>query len=234
MIQKLNEYIRTGMSRIKREHVKHNVKQSIITILLFIAAVSVIAFILSVEGRGRVLANDIAPGYTSIYDVNKQPVVLGRDTAFNGSFPAAQSAAASPSGKNENKNISSIILKKQNKTSNKEKKKSGVEQKQPSPKDTSSFKQYGVASHMGSGLQGRTQASGEKHDKNKLICAHRTLPFGTVIKVTNKSNNKSVNVVVTDRGPYVSGRIVDLSLAAADKIGIKDAGVANVEVVKIK
>ena len=101
-------------------------------------------------------------------------------------------------------------------------------------KDTSSFKQSGVASHMGHGLQGRTQANGEKHDKNKLICAHRTLPFGTVIKVTNKSNNKSVNVVVTDRGPYVSGRIVDLSLAAANKIGIKDAGVANVEVVKVK
>lgn len=233
MIQKLNEYIRTGMSRIKREHVKHNVKQSIITILLFIAAVSVIAFILSVEGRGRVIANDITPGYASIYDINKQPVVLGRDTAFNGAFPPVQRAAVSLSEKNENKNISSIILRKQNKTSNKEKKKSTTK-KQPVPKDTSSFKQYGVASHMGSGLQGRTQASGEKHDKNKLICAHRTLPFGTVIKVTNKSNNKSVNVVVTDRGPYVSGRIVDLSLAAADKIGIKDAGVANVEVVKIK
>lgn len=218
MIQKLNEYIRTGMSRIKREHINHNVRQSIITILLFIAAVSVIAFILSGQGRGRVIASDVTPGYVSVYDMNKQTIVLGGDTA---SFAA------------ESKSISSIILKKKTKTNNKAKKKS-ADRKQPGTKDTSSFKQSGVASHMGHGLQGRTQANGEKHDKNKLICAHRTLPFGTVIKVTNKSNNKSVNVVVTDRGPYVSGRIVDLSLAAADKIGIKDAGVANVEVVKIK
>lgn len=213
MIQKLNEYIRVGMSRIKKEHIKHNIKQSVITVLLFIASVSVIAFILSANGRPRIISNDITPGYTSIYDMNKQPISLGCDTAFN---------------------VSPIIYKKQNKTSNKTKKKNGTAAKKRTvSKDTSSFKQSGVASHMGHGLQGRTQANGEKHDKNKLICAHRTLPFGTVIKVTNKSNNKSVNVVVTDRGPYVSGRIVDLSLAAANKIGIKDAGVANVEVVKI-
>lgn len=220
MIQKLNEYIRTGMSRIKREHINHNVRQSIITILLFIAAASVVAFILSGQGRGRVIASDITPGYVSVYYMNKQPAATGRD-------------AVSSAVETENKNISSIILKKQTKTNNNTKKKSG-DMKQSETKDTSSFKQSGIASHMGHGLQGRTQANGEKHDKNKLICAHRTLPFGTVIKVTNKSNNKSVNVVVTDRGPYVSGRIVDLSLAAADKIGIKDAGVANVEVVKIK
>ena len=223
MIQKLNEYIRTGMIRIKREHVKHNIKQSAITVLLFIASVSVIALILSANGSTRIIASDITPGYTSIYDMDKQPVVLGPDTAFNGTY------AVCPS-----KNVSSIY-KKQNKTYNKTKKKNGkAEPKRAASKDTSSFKQSGVASHMGHGLQGRTQANGEKHDKNKLICAHRTLPFGTVIKVTNKSNNKSVNVVVTDRGPYVSGRIVDLSLAAANKIGIKDAGVANVEVVKVK
>ena len=223
MIQKLNEYIRTGMIRIKREHVKHNIKQSAITVLLFIASVSVIALILSANGSTRIIANDITPGYTSIYDTAKQPVVLGLDTAFAGT------SAVCPG-----KNISSIY-KKQNKTGNKTKKKNGkTAPKRTASKDTSSFKQSGVASHMGHGLQGRTQANGEKHDKNKLICAHRTLPFGTVIKVTNKSNNKSVNVVVTDRGPYVSGRIVDLSLAAANKIGIKDAGVANVEVVKVK
>ena len=223
MIQKLNEYIRTGMLRIKREHVKRNIKQSAITVLLFIASVSVIALILSANGSTRIITSDITPGYTSIYDTNKQPVVLGLDTAFN------CASAVCPS-----KNVSSIY-KKQNKTGNKTKKKNGgAAPKRAASKDTSSFKQSGVASHMGHGLQGRTQANGEKHDKNKLICAHRTLPFGTVIKVTNKSNNKSVNVVVTDRGPYVSGRIVDLSLAAANKIGIKDAGVANVEVVKVK
>lgn len=231
MIQKMNEYARIGISRIKRESIKHNIKESIITILLFITAVSIITFIMSAYSKPRVISSDIVPGYTSIYDMNKQPVTIRPftfvcNTTFNDMFINKQ---------DESKKLSSnIYRKKQNKTTNKVKKKSNNTIKRQTPKDTSSFKQFGVASHMGYNLQGRTQANGEKHDKNKLICAHRTLPFGTLIKVTNKSNGKSVNVVVTDRGPYVSGRVVDLSLAAAIKIGIKDAGVANVEVVKIR
>lgn len=101
-------------------------------------------------------------------------------------------------------------------------------------KKTETYTQHGIASHMGHSLNGRVQANGTKHNKNALICAHRTLPFGTVVKVTNKSNGKSVTVTVTDRGPYVKGRKVDLSLAAARKIGMEETGVAPVVINVIK
>ena len=71
---------------------------------------------------------------------------------------------------------------------------------------------------------------------NKLTCAHKTLPFGTTVKVTNTKNNKSVLLTVTDRGPFVKGRIVDVSLKAAKELDFVQSGVANVilEVIKKK
>ena len=93
----------------------------------------------------------------------------------------------------------------------------------------SNFVQHGIASHMGHSLHGRKQASGERHNKNELICAHKTLPFGTRIRVTNLKSGQSVIVRVTDRGPFGPGRIVDLSLAAARKIHIDKSGVAKVK-----
>ena len=62
---------------------------------------------------------------------------------------------------------------------------------------------------------GRKTASGKAYDKNKLTAAHKTLPFGTVVRVTNKKNGKTVDVEITDRGPFGPGRIIDLSVAAA-------------------
>lgn len=97
----------------------------------------------------------------------------------------------------------------------------------------SKFVQHGIASHMGHSLHGRKQASGERHNKNELICAHKTLPFGTRIRVTNLKSGQSVIVRVTDRGPFGPGRIVDLSLAAARKINIDKSGVAKVKIEKI-
>ena len=94
----------------------------------------------------------------------------------------------------------------------------------------SNFVQHGIASHMGHTLHGRKQASGEAHNKNELICAHKTLPFGTRIRVTNLKTGKSVIVRVTDRGPFGPGRIVDLSLAAAKKINIEKSGIAKVKI----
>lgn len=95
------------------------------------------------------------------------------------------------------------------------------------------FVQHGIASHMGHSLHGRKQASGERHNKNELICAHKTLPFGTRIRVTNLKSGQSVIVRVTDRGPFGPGRIVDLSLAAARKINIEKSGVAKVKIEKV-
>jgi rare lipoprotein A len=86
----------------------------------------------------------------------------------------------------------------------------------------------GVASYYGDRFHGRTTASGARFDKNALTAAHRTLDFGTRVTVTNKVNGRSVDVVITDRGPYIRGRTIDLSKAAAREIGMLGAGVAPV------
>lgn len=88
----------------------------------------------------------------------------------------------------------------------------------------------GEASYYADKFHGRATASGEKYDKRAMTCAHRTFAFGTMLKVTNTSNGKSVKVRVNDRGPFKEGRIVDLSSAAADVIGMKQAGVVKVKV----
>ena len=77
---------------------------------------------------------------------------------------------------------------------------------------------------------GRKTASGERLHHDSLTCAHRTYPFGTQLKVTNPANGKSVIVRVTDRGPYVKGRIIDLSVKAAKELGIIAQGIAPVVV----
>lgn len=93
------------------------------------------------------------------------------------------------------------------------------------------FEEDGIASYYGSAWHGRRTADGGIYDKEAHICAHKTLPFGTRIKVTNKKNGKETIVRVTDRGPFGAGRIVDLSNAAARDIDIIRAGVAPVHIV---
>ena len=91
----------------------------------------------------------------------------------------------------------------------------------------------GKATYYGNRWHGRKTASGERHDKDSLVCAHRTLPFGTRVRVTNLKNGKSVVVRVNDRGPYVKGIVIDLSTAAARAIDMLSAGIvpAHLEVV---
>ena len=88
--------------------------------------------------------------------------------------------------------------------------------------------QSGKASYYALKFTGRKTASGERMHHDSLTCAHRTYPFGTLLKVTNPANGKSVIVRVTDRGPYVKGRIIDLSARAAREIGIMAQGIAPV------
>ncbi|MGE0586927.1 MAG: septal ring lytic transglycosylase RlpA family protein [Cyclobacteriaceae bacterium] len=90
--------------------------------------------------------------------------------------------------------------------------------------------QSGKASFYADKFEGRTTASGEKYKHNKLTAAHKTLPFGTKIRVTNVANAKSVEVVVNDRGPYVDGRVVDLSKSAAEALDFINLGLADVTV----
>ena len=73
-------------------------------------------------------------------------------------------------------------------------------------------------------------ANGKKFSQHKLTAAHKTLPFGTKVKVINLSNHQKVKVRITDRGPFVEGRIIDLSKKAAQKIALTTAGVAEVEI----
>ena len=88
----------------------------------------------------------------------------------------------------------------------------------------------GVASYYADMFVGRTTANGERYTHKKMTCAHKTLPFGTVLRVTNLTNHKSVIVTVNDRGPFVKGRIVDLSKSAAEAINMVNSGVAKVAV----
>jgi rare lipoprotein A len=89
--------------------------------------------------------------------------------------------------------------------------------------------QEGVASWYGPDFQGRLTANGEVYEMNDFTAAHRTLPFNTVIRVTNLENQQSVDVRINDRGPYVGERIIDLSRAAAEEIDMVQAGLVPVE-----
>ncbi|TAJ13556.1 septal ring lytic transglycosylase RlpA family protein [Marinilabiliaceae bacterium JC017] len=93
-----------------------------------------------------------------------------------------------------------------------------------------SFKQAGKASYYASKFEGRKTASGEIFSNKKLTAAHLSLPFGTRVKVTNPANGKSVVVKINDRGPYIKGRIIDLSQKAARKLHIYNQGVADVTI----
>ena len=86
----------------------------------------------------------------------------------------------------------------------------------------------GKASYYSKSWSGRKTANGERLHHDSLTCAHKTYPFGTLLKVTNPVNGLSVIVKVTDRGPYVKGRVVDLSVRAAKELGILSQGIAPV------
>jgi len=96
--------------------------------------------------------------------------------------------------------------------------------------ETEVFRQEGIASWYGKEFDGRPTASGEIFDSSQLTAAHPTLPFGTVLVVTNRHNNKKVTVKVNDRGPFVAARIIDISKAAAEKLDMIVTGTAPVSV----
>ena len=89
--------------------------------------------------------------------------------------------------------------------------------------------QTGVASWYGPKFHGRTTANGERYNMMDLTAAHKTLPFGTFVMVTNRGNKRGIVVRINDRGPFVHGRIIDLSYAAAKVIGGSTSGVISVE-----
>ena len=90
-----------------------------------------------------------------------------------------------------------------------------------------------LASWYGHPYHGRTTASGEIYNMHSMTAAHRTLPFGTKVRVCNTSNKRCVNVRINDRGPFVHGRDIDLSRAAAEVIGLRSAGVGQATIQQI-
>ena len=102
-----------------------------------------------------------------------------------------------------------LYVAKSNKTSTKEK---------TSNSGSSKHSQTGTASYYSKGLHGSRTASGERHNRHEMVAAHRSLPFGTKVKVTNLSNGKEVVVKINDRGPFAKGRVIDLSYGAFSKI----------------
>lgn len=97
-----------------------------------------------------------------------------------------------------------------------------------SPAGPAKLPQTGQASWYGAQHHGKRTASGTPYDQTALTAAHRSLPFGTRIKVTNLANGKSVEVEINDRGPYAGNRIIDLSRAAAEALGMIESGTATV------
>jgi rare lipoprotein A len=100
----------------------------------------------------------------------------------------------------------------------------------PSAPSVAGGEEVGMASWYGSGHQGRRTASGEVFDMNQLTAAHRTLPFGTRVLVTNRDTSQSAEVRINDRGPFVKGRILDVSYAAARLLGAVGPGTIPVRV----
>jgi rare lipoprotein A len=88
--------------------------------------------------------------------------------------------------------------------------------------------EVGIASYYADAHQGRLTANGERFDMHALTAAHRTLPFGTRVEVTNLENGRSVEVRINDRGPYVEGRVIDLTQAAARELGFLGRGTTRV------
>ena len=97
-------------------------------------------------------------------------------------------------------------------------------------KGSRGYTERGLASWYGPGFHGKRAANGEIYDQDALTAAHRTLPFETVVEVRNRDNGQRVKVRITDRGPFVRGRIIDLSRAAAKQLDMIGPGIAPVEI----
>lgn len=106
----------------------------------------------------------------------------------------------------------------------------GVAPVAATPTDGGGVMEEGVASYYSHRFSGRRMASGERLNQAELVAAHRTLPFGTMVRVTNLHNGRSVVVRIADRGPHTRGRILDVSQRVADNLDMRRAGVVRVAV----
>jgi len=90
------------------------------------------------------------------------------------------------------------------------------------------FYETGIASWYGPGFDGNLTANGEVYDMNGISAAHKTLPFGTIVRIVDRDSGRSITVRINDRGPFIEGRIIDLSKGAAAQLGIVEKGITPV------
>ncbi|GAB5521862.1 MAG: hypothetical protein RhofKO_41130 [Rhodothermales bacterium] len=109
-----------------------------------------------------------------------------------------------------------------------------VSANEPLPYNRGDEIERGIASWYGPGYEGNLTASGEPFDPNAITAAHKTLPFGTRVTVVHLGSGQEITVRINDRGPFVEGRIIDLSQAAAQRIGMIDQGVADVKLLFVE
>ncbi len=96
------------------------------------------------------------------------------------------------------------------------------------------YSKEGIASWYGPGFHGKKTANGEIYNQNAMTAAHKTLPLGSVVEVRNLENGKKITVRINDRGPFIDGRIIDLSKKGAERIGMLESGIAKVKVTLVK
>ena len=106
----------------------------------------------------------------------------------------------------------------------------GCARRPPSPEEVPSFRQVGEASWYGPDFHGKITANGERYNMLQMTAAHQTLPFNTLVRVTNLENGRTAVVRINDRGPFLKGRILDLSYAAARALGANSSGVIRVKI----
>lgn len=104
----------------------------------------------------------------------------------------------------------------------------------PPPFPETGEAETGIASWYGPGFHGRTTANGETYDMDAMTAAHKTLAFGTIVRVDNLENGRSVRVRINDRGPFVDGRIIDLSRRGARELDMLGSGIARVRVIVVE
>jgi len=109
-----------------------------------------------------------------------------------------------------------------------------IEGRTYAPRDLDAYDSVGVASWYGEPFHGRPTANGERYDQHDLSAAHRTLPLGTRVQVTRLATGRSLFLRVTDRGPFVDGRIIDVSREAARRLGFLEEGLARVRVRRLR
>lgn len=101
-------------------------------------------------------------------------------------------------------------------------------------KSAQNFVETGIASWYGPGFHGKKTSNGERYNQNELTAAHKILPFGTMVQVTNLENGRSTKVRINDRGPFVGSRVIDLSRAAAKSLGMLGKGTAKVRITALQ